>query len=381
MAPVESILHVHTVPVISGSGINTLLTMKGAVARGHRVALATQSEGPLCEASRESGIEVFTLREMGREVNVFQDLRSVLRLRKLIEREQFTIVHTHNSKAGVVGRLAARLAGTPLVVHTVHGFAFHDSETRARRFMYRWIERRAAAGCDGLIFISQPMVEWADREGIGTRKPRELIYSGIDIGAFASASPEPYRRRWGTGPDLLVVGIVSKLWDGKGHEVLLRAWRRVLRDTCGHPLLVVVGQGPLEASLRAQAAELGIADSVLFTGFLSDIPGVTAALDISVLPSFFEGMGRVVLEAQAAGKPVVASGVGGLPDLIQDGTNGILVSPGDPIELADALIRLIGDRALRESMGRAARERMREDYSSDVMVERIHDFYDRLRNR
>jgi hypothetical protein len=159
-----NILHVHTLPIVSGSGINTLLTMKGSLARGHEVAMACASEGRLTEEARRAGIHVHRMKRMGREVNPLVDFASVLELRNLMIRGGFDLVHTHNSKAGFVGRLAARWAHVPLVVHTVHGFAFHDRETAFRRALFRTLERIATHWCDGMIFVSTPMAAWADRE-------------------------------------------------------------------------------------------------------------------------------------------------------------------------------------------------------------------------
>jgi glycosyltransferase involved in cell wall biosynthesis len=375
----ESILHVHTVPVISGSGINTMLTMQGSLERGHDVSLVTQAPGPLTVQAEASGIRVFVISRMGREIRPIQDTLSVVELFRLIRRHRFSIVHTHNSKAGIVGRLAAWLARVPLVVHTVHGFSFHESETILRRALYRWIERLAAHWCHGLIFISQPLIDWADRERIGTGTPRSLIYSGINLEAFATADPATFRSKWHVAADRVVVGMVSKLWEGKGHSILLEAWRQVVAETPRQPpLLVIVGHGPLEGQLRAQASELGITDSVLFTGFLEDTPRVTAAIDIAVLPSFFEGMGRVVLEAQAAGKPVVASRVGGIPDLIDDRVNGILVTAGDADSLAREITGLVNAPGRRKSLGANARRQMSPEYSATHMIKAIHSFYDEL---
>lgn len=373
------ILHVHTLPIISGSGINTLLTMKGSYDRGHRVALACEGRGRLTEEVESLGMEVHLVPSMRREVHPARDLAAILALSSLMRRREFALVHTHNSKAGFLGRKAARLAKVPEVIHTVHGFAFHDQEPALRRVLYRTLERRAAHWCDGIIFISGPLMDWARREGIGTRVTQTLIHSGIDADAFHNADGGMFRKKWAIDPDRLVVGIISKLWEGKGHDLLLQAWKMALKGDRlpGRPLLLIVGEGHLEQSLRARVEELGLEGSVLFTGFQSDVPAATAALDISVLPSFFEGMGRVVLEAKAAGKPVIASRVGGIPELVQDGESGFLIPVGDCEHLAGALLRMMSDPELRERMGKAARASLRPEHTAAHMVDEIHRFYAR----
>ncbi|MBI3939747.1 MAG: glycosyltransferase family 4 protein [Acidobacteria bacterium] len=375
-----SILHVHTLPVVSGSGINTLLTLKGSLARGHRVALACASEGRLTEKSREAGASIFLAARLCNVIDPLRDLPAVAALARLMRRERFDLVHTHNSKAGFIGRLAARLARIPVVIHTVHGFAFHDAEAALRQTLFRNLERLAARWCDGMIFISQPLVDWARRERIGIRVPQALIYSGIDIDAFRTARGEPFRARLGIPPGRLVVGMVSKLWEGKGHDVLLRAWKGVLeRLSAGpRPLLAIVGEGYLEGSLKARTSELGLQDSVIFTGFQEDVPGVTAAIDIAVLPSLFEGMGRVILEAMAAGKPVVASRTGGIPDLVRHDDNGLLVPPGDADALQAALLEVLSSQSLRARLAEGARAALRPEHSAAWMVDQIHQFYQRV---
>ncbi|MBI2821675.1 MAG: glycosyltransferase family 4 protein [Acidobacteria bacterium] len=372
-----SILHVHTLPVISGSGINTLLTMKGSIQRGHRVALACGSAGGLTEEIERAGARVHLIPALDNRIDPVKDLSAVLALARLMRRHRFTLVHTHNSKAGFIGRLAGRLAGVPVVIHTVHGFAFHDAETPLRRALFRRLERVAAAWCDGMIFISQPLMDWARHERIGVGVPQALIYSGVEVDAFRSARPELFRQRLSIPPERLVVGIISKLWEGKGHDVLLNAWKRIREGgiIAPEPLLMIVGEGYLEEKLRARVEELRLEGTVIFTGFQNDIPAVTAAIDVAVLPSLFEGMGRVVLEAMAAGKPVVASNTGGIPDLVRHGENGLLVKPGDMQSLAKALGKIMADPALRARLAAGARAALRPEHSAAHMVEEIHRFY------
>jgi glycosyltransferase involved in cell wall biosynthesis len=371
---------VHTLPVMSGSGINTLLTMKGSRDQGHEVALACASSGRLTEEALKEGMAVHLISRLRREVNPLMDPAAVFELRRLIGRHRFDLVHTHNSKAGFVGRLAARRARVPTLVHTVHGFAFHDEESAFRRALFRRLERVAARWCDGMIFISKPLLDWAERERIGPGIPRTVIFSGIDVDVFRSADGKGFRRQWNIPPDRLVVGMVSKLWKGKGHEILLDAWKATLRDIriAPEPLLLIVGEGHLEAKLKKRVSSLGLDTSVQFTGFQWDIPAATAAIDIAVLPSLFEGMGRVVLEAMASGKAVIASDVGGIPDLVRHGENGLLVRPRKRESLQQALVELLSNAELRTKLGENGFAGFRSEYRASYMVEQIHRFYEEL---
>ena len=371
------ILHVHTLPVVSGSGLNTLLTMYGSRDCGAQVALACAPGGKLEELVREGGMGLYPIRNFVSEISPWKDLHAFWQLDRLFRRERFDIVHTHNSKAGFLGRLAARRHGMPIVIHTIHGFAFHDRESWFLRRLFVLLERAAARWCHHLIAISQPMIDWAAEERIAPLAKIDKIYSGIQVKEFRDRAPSnELKDRFGIRPGQVVVGIVSKLWKGKGHELLIEAVARLLSS--GHDLrLLVVGEGYLEEALRRQASGLGIQEAVVFTGFLPDVPGITAVLDISVLPSFYEGMGRVVLEAMAAGKPVVASRVGGLTELVEDEVTGYLVPPGDVDALAGRLETLVSDSSLRRRMGEQGSRKIGEQYSSDKMVEMIHEVYRR----
>ena len=370
------ILHVHTLPIVSGSGINTLLTMQGSMDCGAEVGLASAPGGKLEMLVGEAGMYFYPIRNFVSEVSPFKDLHALWQLNRLLAQEKFDLVHTHNSKAGILGRLAARWNHVPSIIHTVHGFAFHEEESWFFRHLFIVLERMAARWCDQMIAISQPMVEWAQREKIAPPEKIVKIYSGIEVEQFRNETPSPeLKSRLGIQPEETVIGVVSKLWEGKGHEVLIDAVARLLDSGCRVKLLIV-GEGNLEEKLKEKPNHLGIKKNVVFTGFWSDVPEITAILDFSVLPSFYEGMGRVVLEAMAAGKPVVASRVGGVPEFVEDGVTGYLISPGDVEALVDRLKTLIGDSDLRQTMGQQGAQRMRHEHSAETMVNLIHQVYE-----
>jgi len=371
------ILHVHTLPIVSGSGINTLLTMQGSSNCGAEVGLASAPGGKLEMLVGEAGMVFYPIQNFVSQVSPFKDLHALWQLNRLLAREKFDLVHTHNSKAGILGRLAARWNNVPSIIHTVHGFSFHEEESWFFRHLFIVLERMAARWCDQMIAISQPMLEWAQREKIAPPEKFVKIYSGIEVERFRNQTPSPeLKSRFGIQPEETVIGVVSKLWEGKGHEVLIDAVARLLDSGCRVKLLIV-GEGYLEEKLREEVKRLGIEKNVVFTGFWSDVPEITAILDISVLPSFYEGMGRVVLEAMAAGKPVVASRVGGVPEFVEDEVTGYLISPGDVEALVDRLKTLIGDSDLRQKMGQQGAERMRHEHSAETMVSMIHQVYKR----
>ncbi|MDB9822169.1 glycosyltransferase family 4 protein [Deltaproteobacteria bacterium] len=372
-----NILHIHTLPVISGSGINTFLTMKGMDSKIFNVELACAPGGSLIDLVQKNHMKVRTFKNLVQPIHPLKDLLSIIELTFFLRNNYYHIVHTHNSKAGFVGRLAASIARVPVIIHTVHGFAFHNQEPLWRRMLFRNLEKVASHLCDNMIFISQPLVDWALREGVANQEKIVKIYSGIDLDQFQPATVDERQRvreKWNIGHDEAVIGIISKLWEGKGHEVLIEAFKDIKKDF-NTAKLVIVGEGYLDDKLHGLADEFGLTDSVLFTGFQANVSEIIASFDIAVLPSFFEGMGRVLLEAMAMEKPVVASRVGGIPDLVKDSINGFLTTPGDVEGLADALKKLLNDKNLAIKMGKEARKGVTEKFSADAMLRSINNLY------
>jgi len=340
--------------------------------------LACASSGRLIELVKSQGLKVRPIRNFTRPISPLKDILAVFELVSLIKKERYVIVHTHNSKAGFIGRLAAKIAGVPVIVHTVHGFAFHPYEKFWRRKIFIFLERLATRWCDVMIVISEAMVNWAVKERIVTCDKIVKIYSGIEIDKFLfQTNISAKRKAWGIKDDELVIGEVAKLWEGKGQDILLAAIPEIIREV-SNLKVIFVGEGELEHRLKNIAYKLNIQDKIIFTGFRADIPEITSVFDIACLPTLWEGMGRSVLEAMVSGKPVVASRVGGIVDLVQDGVTGILVEPGDYQALAKAIIRLLKDKGLRQKMGEEARKRVDERFSTEKMVAEIEKIYNEL---
>ena len=377
---VVRILHIHTLPVISGSGINTFLTMQGMKGNHYESVLACAPGGALINLVERHGMEVKTFPSLVQPLHPLKDFLAILDLTRHLMRKPYHVVHTHNSKAGFIGRLSAKLARVPVIVHTVHGFAFHEQEPLWRQFLFRNLERLASHWCDKMIFISQPLVDWALKEKISCTRKMARIYSGIEMDRFRPVSEQEKKRlreKWGLREHDAVIGIVSKLWDGKGHALLIRSFKEIRKER-QEARLVIVGEGYLMESLKDLVSQLELSDAVIFTGFMEDVPQIIATFDVAVLPSYFEGMGRVLLEAMAMEKPVVGTLVGGIPDLIEHGVNGYLVSPGNERELTSAVLKILYDKGLAVKMGEAGRKKMTDRFSADTMVRSIEKVYGEL---
>lgn len=371
------VLHIHTLPVESGSGIHTLITLQRLDKNRYEVEFACAPGGDLISKIEEIGIRFYPIKHFVNSINIFQDLLALRELVSLIKTRKYTIVHTHNTKAGFIGRLAAKLTGTPIIVHTIHGFAFHRYESWLRKRLFIILEHIAANFSDKLISVSTPLKEWGLGLGIGKEAQYCVIPDGIEIEKFCidGKDIEKTRSEWGIKETDLVVGMVAKLWRGKGHLTLLAAMPLIIEQVPNVKFLIV-GEGYLRSELEAIALKRGLKDYIIFTGFRRDIPLLTATFDIAVLPSLFEGLGRVILEAMALGKPVVASNVGGIPEVVDNGVNGFLVPPEDKEALAKAISKLLKDQELRQEMGEKAKRSITDKFAAERMVKEIQKVYD-----
>ncbi len=372
------VLHVHTLPWVSGSGINTFFSMKLLNREKYVGALACQPGGRLEDLVRLNNMAFYPVSSMRAEVSPGNDIKAVRELIQLYRRIHPDIVHTHNSKAGFLGRLAGRFVPGVKIVHTVHGFAFHDSESWPRRTLFKNLERAAFPWAHRTIAISNALAEWGEREGIGTKGDYRIVWSGIDVARFHAADRMRGRALIGLEESQIAIGLVSKLWEGKGHDFLIEAAAPLLSENVK---LVFIGEGPIERRLREKAEKLDSrnrvgAPHVIFAGFHPDPADVTAALDIAVLPSEFEGMGRVLLEAQACGVPVIGNRVGGMVDVIRDG--GFLLHVGHTEAWRDALRKLISSPEERRAMGARGRAFVSELFSAQTMVNNLEAIYDEL---
>lgn len=283
------------------------------------------------------------------------------------------VVHNHMYRAELVGTRAAIGLGKaghrrPYVVSTVHSSRVRSPEDRQRL-------RELTPEMDRLIAVSQAILRKIDDEG-RSGAPISLIYNGVDLQRYAHQEPcctlpEEYGFPAGTP----IVGVVARLEPEKGHPTLLSAWPTVLAAV-PEARLLIVGEGSQREVLERQAAGLGVADRVIFTGRREDIPAVTAALDVAVLPSYREAQGLTVLEAMALARPVIASRVGGIPEMIDDGRTGLLVPAHDPSALAEAIIRLLRNHPLADTLARAGHDLVHDRFCVERMVHAVEDIYD-----
>jgi len=324
-------------------------------------------DGPYVRSLRAAGIPVDTV-HLPRGLDPFRLAWSLLELVAYFRRVKPDLVHTHCSVPGIVGRVAARLAGVPVVVHTVHGFAFHDGSRGPAAALAIAIERIAGRLTDLMLSQNLEDMDRAVRHRIVPVRRLEWIGNGIALDRFAAAAP----RREAGRP--VVITCVARMEPVKNHAQLLEA-AALLRQRGRRFELWLVGGGEGRARCARQVAESGLAGEVRFLGYRNDIPELLEQSDIGVLTSLKEGIPRAALEAMAAGLPMVATRVTGTREVVRDGDTGLLVDVDDPSALADALARLIDDPALRARMGARGREVVRAEYDEALIVRRLERVY------
>ena len=335
-------------------------------------------EGDLHGEAARRAVPVVVVPSLRRALRPWADAVALVSLVRLFRRERPGIVHTHSSKAGVLGRLAARLAGVPVVVHTVHGWSFHEGMSRAVRAPVVALERLAARWTSALVVVAERDREEGLRAGIGEPGQYALVRSGIDLSAHRVGPGAAARARaqLGLPAGVPLVGTVTRFYPQKDPSTLVAAMARVL-DTVPAARLVVVGDGPLRPEVEALVARLGIASQVTLLGWCDRVAQVLPAFDVFVSTGRWEGLPRAVVEAAAAGVPVVATDVGGTREVVVDGETGLLVPPADPDRLARALTRLLTTPELRLRLRRAAAAAVAE-FDAEVMIERLESLYEAL---
>lgn len=376
------IAHVQLLPLLSGVQRVTLDELERLDPAVFDRTLVLQSPGPFSEAAERLGVTVRYAPEMIRHIRPGPDWRAYRQLRVLFEAERFDVVHTHSSKPGVLGRLAARAAGVPVVVHSVHGFAF-PSARRAKRAVFAAAERLAGARCDAVVCLNPADAATCTAELNLPPGRVHTLPNGVDPGLrkpLSLTERDRIRRdEFGVGPGGKVVVMVGRLWPQKDPLAFVEIVRR-LRDlgegrTGGPVTGVLVGDGDLRPRVEAAVRAAGLGDRFQLLGWREDAATLAAAADVFCLPSRWEGLPLVILEALAAAVPVVASDIPGNRAAVEEGADGLLCPPGDAAAFAAAITSLLADDARRAAFGDVAQARIRERFDVGDRVRRMVDLY------
>jgi len=370
-------MHLITRLDLGGAQQNTLYCTEHHDRTHFEVALLAGRGGLLDhQAERIDDAEIELVPWLPHAIRPLTDALAVLRLRRELRERRIDLLHTHSSKAGMLGRLAARLAGVPVVVHTVHGWSFNDTQPAWLRGLYVVLERAAAALTDRLVVVAEGNRDEGLARGIGRARQYAVIRSGIDASLYRrpGRAREAVRRDLGYTDEHVVVGSVACLKPQKAPLDFVRAAARAIeRD----PSLrfFIAGDGELRDAVLEEIARSGLEGRVQLLGWRDDVADLLHAMDVFLLTSRFEGLPRAVLQAMAAGTPVVATAVDGTPEVVEDGVTGRLVPPGDPERTAAAVVELAADPTGAAMLARRAAERLDDAFDIGRMVRDLDSLY------
>lgn len=354
-----------TLPV--GGAENHLLTVLKEINRSkyNPVICCIREKGEIGEEIERMGVDIITLSRKSKSWNI----RIIMDILKIIHQKNIQLIHAHLYHSNMYGRIAAAISKIPVIIteHNVY------QKYKIKRRVINWL---LAKKTDKIIAVSEAVKRYVvSRDWVDASKI-EVIYNGIDVKKFQSfLSKEEARHRIGIPVKCFLIGTIARLTEQKGHIYLIKAID-IIKGSIPNAKLVLVGSGPLESYLKAEVSEKELNDYVIFLGSRRDIPDILKAMDIFVLPSLWEGLGIALLEAMASSIPVIATNVGGVPEIINNDINGLLVPPGDPFSLSQAIFDLYKNEFKRQRLSKNGLETIENKFTSHCMVKKIENLYE-----
>jgi glycosyltransferase involved in cell wall biosynthesis len=368
---------------IGGPSLHVILLSAGLRPLGYDTRLVVGRESPregnMLPLAAEKNVACESMVGLGREIAALSDLRALAGLHRLMRAWRPAIVHTHTAKAGVLGRIAARAAGVPTVVHSYHGHVLRGYFSPAKTAVFRWLETRLASSADALVAVSESIKQDLVDLGIAPPSRIRVIPVGLELAHLARALPRGgLRGEAGIPEGAPLVGMVGRLVPIKDVPTFLRA-ARIVGEAMPEARFALVGDGEERPALESLSRELGLDGKATFFGWRRDLAVVYGDLDVVVNASLNEGTPVALIEALAAAKPVVATRVGGTPDLLGEGERGRLVPAGNPESLARAVLEAIEGSEAARCRAQAGREYVLRRHSSDRLVRDVDALYRDLR--
>ncbi len=373
------VVHIITKLELGGAQQNTLYTVENLNREKFQVYLLSGADGYLVEKAKSiKHVEFIPVHTMDRPLSPVKDIKAILEIKKILQRIKPDIVHTHSSKAGVLGRWAARLAGVPVIIHSVHGFAFHPFMNKLRRRLYIWAERITAKITTAFIAVAMSNINKGVHSGIFTENKCQVIRSGIDIDLFRNAKVDRAKKLLELGIEDTgkIICMVACLKPQKAPLDFAKVAWFVLNDHKDARFLLI-GDGELRGEMENAVSSYGLEGKFFMPGWREDIPEILKAVDIFVLTSLWEGLPRVFAEAMSAGLPIVGSEVDGAHEIVHDTVDGFLLPPHDIRGFADAIIQLLDNPVLRKQMGSAGTDYIQE-FDIKLMIRQQEQLYEKL---
>jgi glycosyltransferase involved in cell wall biosynthesis len=356
------ILFINSIQMFAGGEVWMLNTLRALQQRGHHVWLCCRPGVEVGDRAAEMGIPV-KLIPFGADFSLF----NILRLWLFMRRHRIDVVLTNMDKELRIGGVAARLANVPAIIPR-RGIDYPLKNRWRYRFAYNILATHIIANSQATKRSLLRHAPWLQADRI------EVIYNGIEPSRFNTPTGRNLRREWGIDSATPLLGFVGQFDERKGIGVLLTAFRDIM-NAMPSARLVMVGRGPLQEMIESEIKMYGWHDSIILTGFEDDIASVMQAIDVLLLPSYWEGFGIVLIEAMAAGKPAITTATSSMPEIVADGETGFLIQPGDTEGLASRAVQLLQDSALRQRLGRAAQQRVGTMFTLDGMISRLERFF------
>ncbi|MEA3346054.1 MAG: glycosyltransferase [Chloroflexota bacterium] len=365
---------------IGGPAIHTSLLTAGLEEEGFETLLVTgipgQHEGDMSYLAQEMEIEPIVIPELRRNINPKDALIALFKLYRLLRRERPQVVHTHTTTAGLLGRLAAKLVGVPVILHTFHGHVLRGYFSPTVSKALTWIERFLALLSDKIVTVSEGQRRELAELGVAPLGKIIVVHLGFELEDILTCESHrgELRHELGISNDDRLIGIVARLTSIKNHRLFLQM-AKLVAEAMPQTRFLVVGDGELREELEAYARDLGLDERVIFTGWWRDLPRLYADLDVMTLTSINEGTPTSLIEAMAARVPVVATEVGGVPDIVADGKTGYLVRPGDAQGMAEAVIELLRNPKRAQEMGQKGQEAAYPKFAAQTLIANVKELY------
>jgi len=379
------VAHIIARMITGGADENTLFTMEGLDKNKYEVDLIMGEEfdESILNKVKNNNFNIIQIKGLKWKLNFLYDPIVLIKLIKLMRKNRYDIIHTHTTKAGILGRIAGRIAGVPIIVHGLHGSTFEAFDSGLLNWLLFLFERLTGRFTDAYISVSGVLSEKYIERGIGKKKNYHTVHSGMELETFYGAREKidcrKKQRELGIGVEDFVIGNVARLESRKGHKFLIDAFKNVLGgQKNGHVKLLIIGEGNKREYLENYVNELNLRDKVVFTGYREDVEELMAVMDIFVLTSLREGLPRVLVQAAAVGVPSVAFNVDGVSEIIKDNYNGFLVKVKDVKQLENRIVKYMNNKELVSLHGRNGREFIEDKWSIKGMVDRIDKIYQNL---
>jgi len=379
------VAHIIARMITGGADENTLFTIEGLSKEKYEIDLITGEEfdKDILNKVKNHPFDIIQIKGLKWKLNFLHDPIVLLKLIKLLKKKQYDIVHTHTTKAGILGRIAAYLSGVPVIVHGLHGSTFQAFNSGLLNWLLFLFERFTDRFTDAYISVSKVLSETYIEKGIGKKDNHYTVYSGMELSKFYHARDkinyQEKHKELGINEGEFLIGNVARLETRKGHQFLLDAFKNVVGEQkYGQVKLLIIGEGNKRKYLENYVKELNLGDKVIFTGYREDVEELMALMDIFVLTSLREGLPRVLVQAAAVGMPSVAFNVDGVPEIIKDNYNGFLVKVKDVKQLENRIVRYMNNKELVLLHGQKGREFIENKWSIEGMVDRIDKIYQDL---